>query len=208
MSTTALRAWTGLLSAGLLSMGCGGPQRTGEPDTVQMKEHVRETEAPPVDPVEPAPPPTPPAEELAVEIINLRPGEPVQSQSGTTIELTAPDPPHEVVFSRGSARSVVTYPREPLYAEGIAFGELYTISKFGDDVQVTLRSDAPPKPLPAEDALEIARRQRANQLGCGDGEASSVVEDNGTVTLTVRDGGGGITCQITVGRYTRRVVDL
>lgn len=180
-----------------------------EPQTVQMKEHVQETVTPPPEPRPPAPPHVAtPEEELALEIIDLQVGQPVQTESGMTIRMTAGAPSYRFEFSRGGEIETAQYSGTPLYIEGLAFGNLYTISRFGEGVQATLRSDAPRAPLPPATAFDIARQQRSSQLGCSGASEETIVEENGTAVLRVLDAQGNETCRIVVGLYTGQVVDL
>ncbi len=191
-----------------LSIGCSGRAKPeDEPQTVQMKDHVEDNVPPPRERVEPPPPPAP-EEELAVEIIDLTPGSPVTSEAGTVIELAADGPPWRVSFARGSQSFVARRDAAPLYVEGDAFGQTFVLSKFGEGVQVTLRTPEGSSPLTVDEAYSLATTQRSSQLGCSEGTERRVDEGNGTVRLDVVDPGGGIVCSIVVGRYTRGLVDL
>lgn len=204
-----MRIYTSFLVVVALAAACGGNNKPDEPQTVQMKEHVQETipPEPDRDMRAPAPPVAETAEELAVEMVDLNVGEPVTTEAGMTIRLTSGAPTYRVEFSKGGQTEVAEYSGDPLYIEGIAFGNLYTVSKFGEGVQATLRSDAPRAPLPAETAFEIARQEQKSQLGC-EGEAQTYIDRNGTAVLRVVDASGGEACRIVVGLYTGRVVDL
>lgn len=205
-----MRLKTITVLATILTACAGGTSSTREePQTVQMREHVEETVAPPRDPAPPAPPHVAaPEEELALEIIDLQLGQPVQSESGMTIRMTSGAPAYRFEFERNGETQSAQYSGTPLYMEGLAFGNLYTISRFGEGVQATLRSDAPRAPLPPETAFDIARQQRSSQLGCSGASEETVVEENGTAVLRVLDAQGTETCRIVVGLYTGQVVDL
>lgn len=197
-------------AASLLAACSASPASTPdeEAQTVQMKEHVQETVTPP-DAVTPPPPRVEaPEEELAVEIIDLRLNEPAQTESGMTVRMISGAPNYRFEFSKGGQTEVVEYGGTPLYIEGLAFGNLFTISRFGEGVQATMRSDAPRAPLPAETAFDIARKERSSQLGCSGPSEETSVEGNGTAVLQVLDANGTETCRIVVGLYTGRVVDL
>ena len=197
-----------LVGLGLL-VSCGPSKKPDEPQTVQMKDQVRESvlEAE-REAVPPAPAVQETEEELAVEIVDLDLGEPVRTESGVTIRLTSGPPDYRVEFSRNGETRVAEHSGEPLYIEGVAFGNLFTISKFGDAVQATLRSDAPRAPLPEQTALDIARAEKKSQLGCEGAQEEAYLDRNGTAVLRVLDASGKETCRIVVGLYTGRVVDL
>jgi hypothetical protein len=190
-------------------VACGTPQKKSEPDTVQMKETAIKEIEPPSE-VEPPPEqPEPPAqpEELAVQMFEVAPDQPAETDEGLQIRMDAGAPDWRFSFVRNGETQSVQYNGVPLYIEGVAFGQLFVISRPANAVQVTLRSDAPSQPLPEATAADIARTEQKTRLGC-EGEAKIETEPNGTLVLDVPNAPAKGSCRIVVGRYTGEVVDL
>lgn len=195
-------------------VGCGGSrQASDDAQTVQMRDQaVRDLETEERERAERTPPPQEaveePGEELAVEMFELELNKPVRAESGLAVNLAAQAPYWTFEFDHHGRRLNVVHQGEPLYVEGVAFGHLYVITRLGEGVQLTLRSDAPESPLSMAEALEIARRERASRLGCEGVREVPEEAANGTVVLRIVDDRGKEGCRIVVGRYTRSVVDL
>ena len=67
-------------------------------------------------------------------------------------------------------------------------------------------SDVPSQPLDEASAVAMARRERAQRLGCDGASEETLVNPNGTVTLRILDSGTE-SCRIDIGRFTREVVE-
>jgi hypothetical protein len=200
-----------LVSVLATALACGSGQQTEEPEKVQMKETaVKEIEPPPEPPTEPQEAPAEPApepEELAVQMFEVAPDRPAETDEGMQIRMDSGAPDWAFSFVYQGETKTVSYGGEPLYVEGVAFGKLFVISRLGENVQVTLRSDAPAQPLSVEAATKIARDEQQSRLGCeGKGRASA--EPNGTLILEVPGAEGELKCRIVVGRYTGEAVDI
>lgn len=194
---------------------CSGSKQSETDDTVQMKEQavsdieeeqVEHRRRATVDDEETPPPQD--DDELVVEMFEVLPDKPARTESGLEIHMRSPGPSWAFEFDHHGRKTKVTYAGVPLYLEGHAYGHLYVISQLGDVVQVTLRADTEAAELTAEQAFEIARRERASRLGCDGTREETAVQNNGTAVLRVVDAQGAETCRIVVGRFTRQIVDL
>lgn len=194
-----------------LALACGSGQKTEEPEQVQMKEAaVKELEPPPEPPTEPEEAPAEPEtepEELAVQMFEVAPDRPAETDGGMQIRMDSGAPDWAFSFVHRGETNTVTYSGEPLYIEGVAFGQLFVISRLGETIQITLRSDAPAQPMTVDAATTIARSEQKSRLGC-DGKGRAFTEPNGTLVLEVPGAEGEPKCRIVVGRFTGEVVDL
>ena len=205
------------LTAALIAAGCSAAPASSTDDEVQMKEQAiqdlqeaRQTqarEAQARESMQDGPDAQVAAEELAVEMFELRPAESVRSQSGLEIRLVQAGPPWTLAFDHHGRQTNAQTSANPLYAEGVAFGHLWVAEQSGNSVQLTLRSDAPTQPLTDDEALTLARRERAARVGCDGAKEVPEARDNGTFALRVVDGSGAQGCVVVVGRFTREVVD-
>lgn len=205
-----------MISVALLAVGCAStPDAPDDSDTVQMKnDTVKEIEEQRAAEKSRRPPPPPreeatmPPEELAVQMYEVSGGDPVVTENGIAISVASSKPPWAFTLSKSGQSVKAVDPGGELYIEGVAFGELFVFSKFGDATQVTLRSDAPQSPLTLEEASRIADAELAGRLDCKGTRDPGTAQPTGTVVFSVTGADGSISCQIVVGRFTRGVVDL
>ena len=93
------------------------------------------------------------------------------------------------------------------YAEGMAFGSLYTLSVTGDDVMVSMSRDAPSAPIDVASASKIAIQNFRERPECqGATQMSSRGEATGTLLVMALEG-EAVKCSARVGLYTGRIVD-